>query len=88
MPRKPMALVVAVAMVGAAMVPFLGSEPAVAEGTPDIVLDKSMPAETLYGDSTSVTLTASNSTGTNGYNLSFNDVLPPGVTLTSATPAP
>ena len=50
-----------------------------AAGTPDISLSKSMDGETLFGDTTSVTLTASNSTGTDGYNLSFNDVLPPGV---------
>ncbi len=87
MKRRIVAAFAAVA-IGVSVVPFIGVEPVSADGTPNIVLDKSMPGETLYGDSTSVTLTASNPTGTDGYNLSFNDVLPPGVSLTSATPAP
>lgn len=86
--KRLTALAAVMALIGAVMVPLLGSEPAAADGTPDIVLDKSMPGETLYGDATAVTLTASNPTGTNGFNLSFNDVLPPGVSVTSATPAP
>ncbi len=57
-------------------------------GSPSITLSKSMPANTLYGSQTTVTLTASNPSGTNGYNLSFNEVLPAGVSLASATPAP
>jgi large repetitive protein len=86
--RRMTALFAAMALVGVGIVPLLGVTPAEADGTPDISLDKGMPAETLYGDATAVTLTASNPTGTDGYNLSFNDVLPPGVSLTSATPAP
>ena len=66
------------------------ADPALAAGTPDVTLATTMPAETLYGAPTAVTLTASNTTGTNGYNLSFNDVLPPGATYVpgSGTPAP
>ncbi len=73
----------------AALVPT-GANPAMAAGTPDVSLNKSMPAETLYGSATPVTLTAANGTGTNGFNLSFNDILPPGATYVpgSGTPAP
>lgn len=54
--------------------------PADAAGSPDIDLSKDMPPETLYGAETEVTLTADNPTGTSGFNLSLNDVLPPGAT--------
>jgi fimbrial isopeptide formation D2 family protein/uncharacterized repeat protein (TIGR01451 family) len=67
---------------------MLGATPAGADGTPDVSLDKSMAAETLYGDTTAVTLTASNPGGPDSYNLSFNDILPPGTSLASADPAP
>jgi large repetitive protein len=85
--RRIVAALAALA-IGVSLVPLVGVEPVSADGTPDITLDKSMPAETLYGDATTVTLTASNATATDGYNLSFNDVLPPGVTLTSSSPTP
>lgn len=62
--------------------------PASAAGTPNVQLAVSMPSETLYGTPTTVTLTATNATGTDGFNLSFNDKLPAGATLQSATPAP
>ncbi len=55
--------------------------PAVAQGagTPNIALAKSAP-DVLYGEDGTVTLTASNPSGQPpGYNLSFNDVLPPGI---------
>ncbi len=73
-------------MVGTLLVPPLPT--ALAAGTPDISLAKDMASETLFGGTTSVTLTATNSTADNGYNLSFNDVLPVGVSLNSASPAP
>ena len=57
-------------------------------GTPDIDLVVTMPSETLFGTPSTVTLTATNPSATDGYNLSFNDKLPPGATLRSADPAP
>ena len=63
--------------------------PVSALGTPDIVLTKSADAKTLIGDNTTVTLRACNpSTEPDGYNLSFRDVVPAGLALVSATPAP
>lgn len=81
------AMAVAVLTTGLAVAPQT-APPASAAGTPDIQLAVSMPAETLYGTPTTVTLTASNPTGTHGYNLSFNDKLPAGAVLQSATPSP
>ena len=47
---------------------------------PDITLSKSTPGQVLYGTDATVTLTASNpAVQPFGYNLSFRDVLPPGV---------
>ncbi len=47
---------------------------------PDITLSKSTPGQVLYGTDATVTLTASNpALQPFGYNLSFRDVLPPGV---------
>ena len=63
--------------------------PVLAAGTPDITVTRTADAETLIGGVTNVTLRACNrSTQPDGFNLSFRDVLPVGLTLTSATPAP
>lgn len=62
---------------------------ALGAGSPNIGLDKVAPAKVLFGNTSSVTLTASNPVGQPyGYNLSFRDVLPAGVSLASATPPP
>ena len=54
-------------------------------GTPNIALSKSAP-DVLYGEDGTVTLTASNPTGQpTGYNLSFNDVLPPGISYVAGS---
>ncbi len=59
-----------------------------AAGTPDIELTKEMPLEHLYGKPIPVELTMTNPTTTDGFNTTFTDLLPPGVSLSSATPAP
>jgi fimbrial isopeptide formation D2 family protein/uncharacterized repeat protein (TIGR01451 family) len=63
---------------------------AAGDGTPDISLSASTGGEVLYGRDVTVSLTASNGTGTDGFNLSFQDVLPVGVSYVagSASPAP
>ncbi|MDX2343227.1 MAG: SdrD B-like domain-containing protein, partial [Acidimicrobiia bacterium] len=66
-----------------------GSEQAQAAGTPNISLAKDMPGEALAGDpAIPVTLSATNPTGTDGFNLTFVDVLPSGVVFVSGDPAP
>ncbi len=66
-----------------------GGQVAEAAGTPNISLSKSMPGEVLAGDpAIPVTLSATNPTGTDGFNLTFTDVLPAGVSLVSSTLAP
>ncbi len=82
-------MAVTILFVIAALLPSRAN-PVAAGGSPDVTVTKTMPVETLYGAPTDVTLTASNTTLTNGYNLSFNDVLPPGATYVpgSGTPAP
>ena len=63
--------------------------PVSALGTPDIVLTKTADTATLIGDATTVTLRACNPIGQpNGYNLAFRDVVPAGLVVLSATPAP
>ena len=61
-----------------------------AAGTPDISASVGMPGETLHGAQTNVTITATNSTGPDGFNLSFRAVLPAGVSYVpgSITPDP
>ncbi len=88
MHMKRLVAFVATTMVAASMGVVLLERPVVAAGSPDVTISKDMPGTTLYGASTPVTLTASNPTGTDGFNLSFNDVLPPGTSLVSADPAP
>ncbi len=66
-----------------------GGSTAEAEGTPYVSLAKSMPSEVLAGDpAIPVTLTATNPSGTDGFNLTFTDVLPAGVVLVASSPAP
>ena len=72
---------------------FVAHQPAArADGSPDISLSKSMPGEALAGDpAIPVTLTATNpagGAGADGFNLTFVDVLPPGVSLVAGSPAP
>jgi fimbrial isopeptide formation D2 family protein/uncharacterized repeat protein (TIGR01451 family) len=67
------------------------ASPVSAAGTPDISLSESAPATVLYGATATVSLTASNPSGSGGwgYNLSYEDVLPAGVSYVggSTTPA-
>ena len=62
--------------------------PAGAAGTPDITLTEQAPASVLYGTPATVTLTAHNGTATSGYNLSFEDALPLGVTYVAGSTSP
>ena len=55
---------------------------------PAIVLTKSAPAQVLYGDTATAKLSASNSTGQWGYNLSFRDVLPAGASYVADSTSP
>jgi len=80
---------IAFVVFSAGFVLIAGGPQAEAAGTPDISLVKTMPTEALAGDpAIPVTLSATNPTGTDGFNLTFTDVLPPGVTLVTSTPAP
>lgn len=69
------------------VVPVL-ERPTFADGSPDITLSRSVATNTLYGANAAVTLTATNSAGPDGFNLSFRDVLPPGTSLATSDPAP
>src|ERR1700759_3742079 len=74
--RSRVSLVIGVLVLTYAL---LGS-PAAAYASPDITLAKATPAQVLYGTDAPVTLTATNpAMQPFGYNLSFRDVLPPGV---------
>lgn len=66
------------------------SSPAVeASGTPNIARSESAPPTILYGTDASVSLAASNLSGGEwGYNLSYEDVLPAGVSYVSASTTP
>lgn len=60
-----------------------------ASGTPGIGLTESAPATVLYGSDATVSLTASDPSGDGwGYNLSYEDVLPAGVSYVSGSTAP
>ena len=70
---------------------LLGAAPAAqAAGTPNISMNKDAPGSVLFGEDSTVTLSASNPSGPTGYNLSFRDVLPVGVSYVagSASVAP
>jgi uncharacterized repeat protein (TIGR01451 family)/fimbrial isopeptide formation D2 family protein len=79
----------ALVLVGGVLFVVAGEQVAEAAGTPNIALTKNMPSEALAGDpAIPVTLSAANPTGTDGFNLTFTDVLPAGVSLVSSSPAP
>ena len=59
-----------------------------AAGTPDISLAVDVDSQTLHGDTTGVSLTASNGTATDGFNLSFRVVLPASVSDARAPVGP
>ena len=70
-----------VVLVLAAIAACLAVQAPSALAAPDITLDKQAPASVLYGDDSRVTLRVANPAGQPyGYNLSFRDVLPVGVT--------
>lgn len=56
---------------------------ATADGSPDIGVSVAADAEVLHGLTSSVEITASNNSGTDGYNLSYRVVLPVGVSYSS-----
>lgn len=62
--------------------------PVAAAGTPDLSLAKEMPAEALLGADIPVTLTLSNPGGPDGYNATFTDTLPAGVSYVPGSSAP
>lgn len=67
-------------MLFAALAAMFGASDARAAGSPNINLSKTTPGQILYGANADVTLTASNPVAEPyGYNLSFRDVLPDGV---------
>lgn len=74
----------------ASLVPLVPqfASPARADGSPDISMTATMTPETLYGATSTVDLSASNSSGTDGFNLSFRVVLPEGVSYSSGPVAP
>ena len=64
------------------------SAPSSALAAPDITLDKQAPASVLFGDDSSVRLRVANpSDQPYGYNLSFRDVLPAGVSYVPGSAA-
>ena len=83
-------VIVCVLTLVGAIAPATPIGPAHAAGTPNIGLSASSPGGVLYGAEIPITLTASNSAGSDGFNLSFQDVLPVGVSYVSGSsdPAP
>jgi len=61
---------------------------AIASGSPDVQLTRTVAAQTLYGRDVSVSMQASAPDSTpdvDGFNLTFSDVLPAGAVVTSTT---
>ena len=83
-------VVLAFAVLLSALVLIPGSDYAEAAGDPNVSFAKTAPGEALAGDpAIEVTLTATNlSSTTDGFNLTFVDVLQPGVSFVSSDPAP
>ncbi len=82
-------VVFAVALTVAALLTVLAPSMAGANGSPNISLNKATSGKVLYGEDSTVTLKVSNPAGQpTGYNLSFRDVLPAGITyVANSAPA-
>ena len=89
MKLRRFSLLAMIAMVATLLAP-VSVAPAAADGTPDIAMSKSMPDQVLLGENIPVTLTLTNPSGPDGYNATFNDTLPAGVSYVpgSASPDP
>jgi len=61
---------------------------AMAAGTPNITASITAPANPLLGSTVPVVVSATNPTGTDGFNALYRLVLPAGASLASATPSP
>ncbi|MGD1053236.1 MAG: hypothetical protein ABR950_05340, partial [Candidatus Dormibacteria bacterium] len=87
--RRALLSIVSLVMAVAPVVSAVSSPAVQASGTPDISLSESAPATILYGTDASVSLTASNpGSGEWGYNLSYEDVLPAGVSYVPGSTTP
>ncbi len=70
------------------MLPVVYASTASAAGTPNVTLSEQAPTTVLYGSPASVTLTAKNPDTVPGYNASFKDVLPAGVSYVAGSTTP
>ncbi len=87
-------VVTAIALAMLSTVIVVGAQASTALAAPVLSLTKSAPADVLYGAEIPITLTVSNTAttaaGNDGYNLTLNDLLPPGVSYVvgSSDPEP
>ncbi len=69
--------------------PVVVASVAQAAGTPNVTMSETAPPSVLYGSPATVTLTATNPAGEPaGYNASFEDVLPAGVSYVAGSTTP
>lgn len=78
MRTRRLALIVLFAVFGTLLAPS-SVDPAGADGTPDLLLAKTVPSEALLGDDFPVVLSLSNPSGPSGYNVTFIETVPAGV---------
>ncbi len=88
-PRR-LGTVIAAALIALSTLVITVAAPQPVSAAPDVVLSKTTSGEVLYGEDIPVTLSLSNPTALDGFNASFTDVLPFGVSYVagSSTPAP
>ena len=88
--RRPVAfaLTIALTALSCVAVGITTAQSAAAAGTPNIALTATASSSVLYGNPVTVTLTATNSTTTPGYNVAFSDVLPVGVSYVPGSTLP
>jgi hypothetical protein len=87
--RRGLALFTASVLFFSSLIWTPGGVPsAEASGTPDIAPTLAYDAETLYGSTADVTLTASNAGGPDSYNLTFNTSVGSGMSLSGFSLSP
>jgi fimbrial isopeptide formation D2 family protein/uncharacterized repeat protein (TIGR01451 family) len=89
--RAPRSLFVTVALLVSLLVIIVMSQtigPALAGGSPDLAVAVELEHETLHGGSTPVSVGVENNSGVDGFNLSGQAILPPGVSYVSGDVTP
>ena len=83
--RRPLAVVIVLAVLASLHSPVAAQQPEMSPRNDALQLNAGLAATTLYGQDVELSVRASNTTGTDAYNLTFSVVLPAGVSYVAGS---